>query len=173
MRKLHVQKITKETLCDKWQIRGNLIKDGEELFVRSDKGGRINWDKTILYFWNDLEKIKNERKVVFTLPPYPEYLKGLNQSPKPKAMKTTYILFNTNFNAPHTGMVHMENELLLTAKQAAKINRSLVNQELALEYRACPVESTFGKSENAIGSIRGDGMVAIIYEDRGTINDKP
>lgn len=74
MRRLYVQKITKELLCEKWETKGTLIREGEELFVRSNKKGQINWDKTVLYFWDELIEIKEKRQVVFTLPPYPEYL---------------------------------------------------------------------------------------------------
>lgn len=74
MRKLHVQKVTKELLCTNWGIKGTLIRDEEEIFVRSDKNGRIKWDTTIMYLWHDLVKAKEKREVVFTLPPYPDYL---------------------------------------------------------------------------------------------------
>ena len=74
MIKLHVQKISKKLLCQKWETKGNLIKDSEEIFVRSNKKGQINWDNTTLYFWDDLVKVKEKRLVVFTLPPYPDYL---------------------------------------------------------------------------------------------------
>lgn len=86
--KLYVQKITKDDLCRNWQCKGTLIKDSEEIFVRSNKQGRINWDKTILYLWHDLTKIKDKRQVVFTLPPYPDYLSD-DKNEWPKICKAT------------------------------------------------------------------------------------
>lgn len=74
MRKLFLQKIEKATLCKKWQTKGTLIGEHEELFVRSNKKGQINWNKTVLYFWDDVVKAKENRHVIFTLPPYPDYL---------------------------------------------------------------------------------------------------
>lgn len=73
MRKLYVQKVTKERLCKEWETKGTLLGD-QELFVRSNKNGQVNWDKTVLYFWDELLEVKEKRQVVFTLPPYPEYL---------------------------------------------------------------------------------------------------
>lgn len=73
MRKIYLQKVSKELLCEKWESKGTLLGDSE-LFVRSNKKGEINWDKTVLYFWSDVVKVKDVRQVIYTIPPYPEYL---------------------------------------------------------------------------------------------------
>lgn len=80
MKMLSVQKVSREDLLHHWKIEGRFIPYGE-LFIRSDKKGKINWDKAPVYTWSEIEKEQKRRRVIFTTDPI-EYLLP-HEIPKP------------------------------------------------------------------------------------------
>ena len=68
MKTLNVQKIARKELLQKWGVKGKFISH-EELFIRSDRKGNVNFDKAPVYTWSELKEIKKKRAVHFTVSP--------------------------------------------------------------------------------------------------------
>lgn len=69
-RVLNVQKIIFEELLYKWGTCAYVaFRPGQELFIRSNAKGLINWDKAPVYTWSELQKVKKRRPVHFTVSP--------------------------------------------------------------------------------------------------------
>lgn len=67
---LNVQKITFKQLLDNWGTCAHVaFRPGQELFIRSNARGVINWDKAPVYTWSELQKVKKRRPVHFTVDP--------------------------------------------------------------------------------------------------------
>lgn len=70
MRVLNLQKITFKQLLDNWGTCAHVsFRPGQELFIRSNRKGIINWNIAPVYTWQEVKAAKKRRPVHFTVPP--------------------------------------------------------------------------------------------------------
>lgn len=70
MKTLNVQKITFEELLEKWGTCAHVsFRSGQELFIRSNAKGIVNWDKAPVYTWSEMLKEQKRRRVIYTVDP--------------------------------------------------------------------------------------------------------
>lgn len=69
-RVLNVQKITFKELLENWGDCAYIsFRNGQELFIRSNAKGVINWDKAPVYTAQEIRKVKRRRRVCYTVNP--------------------------------------------------------------------------------------------------------
>jgi hypothetical protein len=70
MKTLNVQKITFKELLDNWGTCAYIgFRPGQEIFIRSNAKGLINWDKAPAYTWQEIQTEMKRRPVHFTVDP--------------------------------------------------------------------------------------------------------
>ncbi len=69
MKALNVQKITYSELKKHWGSCVDIsFRRSQELFIRSNAKGVVNYDKAPVYTWDEIEKEQKRRPVFFTVP---------------------------------------------------------------------------------------------------------
>lgn len=69
-RVLNVQKISFDELLEKWGTCAYIgFRRGQELFIRSNAKGLINWDKAPVYTAKEIRSVRRKRRVCYTVHP--------------------------------------------------------------------------------------------------------
>jgi hypothetical protein len=69
MKTLTVQKISYEELTKGWKKEPVIFRRDQELFIRCNKKGEINWDKAPVYTWPEIQEQQLKRPVHFSAGP--------------------------------------------------------------------------------------------------------